>query len=80
MERHLDVELQQVKNELLRMASLAETAIGLAVKALVSRDAELARQVVASDDAFNMLEIEVVVLAGKRVSNTYWRKGKDGKK
>ena len=59
MERHLDVELQQVKNELLRMASLAETAIGLAVKALVSRDAELARQVVASDDAINMLEIEI---------------------
>ena len=59
MERHLDVELQRVKDDLVRMASLAETAIGLAVKALVSRDAELARQVIASDDAINMLEIEI---------------------
>ena len=41
------------------MASLAETAIGLAVKALVSREAELARQVIASDDAINALEIEI---------------------
>lgn len=41
------------------MASLAETAIGLAIKALVSRDAELARQVLTSDDALNSLEIEV---------------------
>ena len=59
MERHIDVELSRVKDELLRMAGLAETAIGLAVKALVSRDAELARQVIASDDVINTLEIEI---------------------
>ena len=59
MERHIDVELRRVKDELVRMASLAETAIGLAVKALVSRDAEIAQQVIASDDAINTLEIEI---------------------
>ncbi len=59
MERHIDVELRRLKDELVRMASLAESAIGLAVKALVSRDAEMARQVIASDDAINMLEIEI---------------------
>ena len=59
MERHLDVELGRVKEGLLRMAGLAETAIGLAVKALVSRNAEMARQVIASDDAINTLEIEI---------------------
>jgi len=59
MERHIDVELRRLKDALLRMAGLAETAIGLAIKALVSRDAETARQVIASDDAVNALEIEV---------------------
>ncbi len=59
MERHVDGELRRLKDELVRMASLAEEAIGLAVKALVSRDAELARRVVASDDAINKLEIEI---------------------
>ena len=59
MERHLDIELAALRDELVRMAGLAEAAIGLSVKALVSRDAEAARQVVASDDAINMLEVEV---------------------
>ena len=59
MERHLDVELRRLKDELVRMAGLAEAAIGLSVKALVSRDAEMARQVIASDDAINTLEIEL---------------------
>ena len=59
MQRHLDVELARLKDELARMAGLAEEAIGLAVKALVQRDAEIARQVIASDAAINALEIEV---------------------
>ena len=59
MERHVDVELRRLKDELVRMAGLAEAAIGLAVKALVSRDAEMARQVIASDDVINMLELEI---------------------
>ncbi len=59
VQRHLDVEVSELKSELVRMAGLAETAIGVAVKALVSRDADMARQVVASDDAINGLEIEI---------------------
>jgi phosphate transport system protein len=59
MPRLVDLELQQLQDEMVRMAGLAEAAIGLAVKALVSRDAEMARQVIASDDAINTLEIEV---------------------
>jgi phosphate transport system protein len=41
------------------MGGFAETAIGQAVKALVDRDAELARTVVASDEAINESEIEI---------------------
>ena len=59
MQRHVDAELQRIKDDLVRMAGLAEAAIGLAVKALVNRDAEMARQVIASDDAINMLELEI---------------------
>ena len=59
MERHLDLELAGLRDDLVRMAGLAEAAIGLAVKALVSRDAEMARQVIASDDAINTLEVEI---------------------
>ena len=59
MQRHIDLELTKVKDELVRMASLAEEAIGLSVKALVSRDAALAQQVIESDAAVNALEIEI---------------------
>ena len=59
MQRHIDGELQHLKDQLVQMAGLAEAAIGLSVKALVKRDAEIARQVIASDDAINMLEIEI---------------------
>src|SRR3989338_7771394 len=59
MQRHIDLELAKRKEELVRMAGLAEASIGMAVKALVSRDAEAARQVIASDGAINSLEMEL---------------------
>jgi len=59
MQRHVDVELQRLRDELVHMAGLAESAIGLSVKALVSRDAALAQQVIASDRVINELEIEI---------------------
>ncbi len=59
MQRHIDLELAKLKEELVRMAGLAEASIGMAVKALVSRDAEAARQVIASDGAINSLEMEI---------------------
>ena len=59
MQRHIDVELAAVKDALIRMASLAEEAIGRSVKALVSRDAAMARHVVESDDTINALEIKI---------------------
>ncbi|MFA7001107.1 MAG: phosphate signaling complex protein PhoU [Candidatus Omnitrophota bacterium] len=59
MERHFDEELRELKEKLLQMASLAEESIVRAVKALVERDSGLAKNVIASDDAVNMLEIEI---------------------
>ncbi len=59
MERHIDVELRRLKEELVRMASLAEESIGQAVKALVTRDADLARQVIEGDKEINSADIGI---------------------
>lgn len=59
MHRHFDEELQDLKERLLRMSSLVEEAISKSVKALVDRNSGLAENVIKSDDAINMLEIEI---------------------
>lgn len=59
MERHFDEELKNLNKEILRMAGLVEAAIGKAMKALVERDTKLAQEVIASDEAINLLEIEI---------------------
>lgn len=59
MERHFDEELRELKEKLLRMSSLVEEAINSSIKALVNRNTELAEKVIKSDDAINMLEIEI---------------------
>lgn len=59
MQRHFDEALNQLKEKLLRMSSLVEESIGQSIKALSERNAELAYKVIKSDDAINMLEIEI---------------------
>jgi phosphate transport system protein len=59
MERHFDEELKVLKGKLLEMATLAEESIAKAVKALVERDKELALEVIRSDEAINLLEIDI---------------------
>lgn len=59
MERRFDEEVKQLKERLFMMASLAEQAVGKAVKALVDRDAGLAEQVMRDDAIINRLEVEI---------------------
>ncbi len=59
MERHFDEELKELKGKLLQMAALAEESIAKSIKALVERDKKLAEDVIKSDEAINLLEIEV---------------------
>ena len=59
MQRHFDEALKQLKEKLLRMSSLVEKIIGSSIKALNDRNADLANQVISSDDEINMLEIEI---------------------
>jgi phosphate transport system protein len=56
---HFEQELGTLKEKLLAIASLAEAAVNKAIKALVDRDDDLARQVKSEDNAIDQLEIEV---------------------
>jgi phosphate transport system protein len=57
--RHFHDELSAVKVRLLTMSGEAEAALGLAVEALLERDAEKARQVITNDRAIDNMEMEV---------------------
>lgn len=57
MERHLDEELQRLKSELLRMATLTETGIHLAIQALKEGDVAVAEQVIRDDNKIDEMEI-----------------------
>ncbi len=59
MERHFDEELAGLKEKILRMGALVEEQIRFALKALVDRDEELARQVIENDRRVNTLDVEV---------------------
>ncbi len=58
--RHvLDRDLQRIQDDVLRMGSRIDTAIGLALRALANRDSRLARQIVADDGVVNGLRFSI---------------------
>jgi phosphate transport system protein len=59
MERHFDLDLQQLKERILYMGSLAETMIHIAIKALVDRKRDLVKDVYRQEEEVNKLQIEV---------------------
>lgn len=59
MELHFDQELNDLKQELLRQASLAESSVAAALKALVNQDVKLARHVIKQDVAMDRLEVDL---------------------
>lgn len=59
MERHFDEELQNLREQLLRMASLVEEAIAKAIQSLVDRDGELAQEVIDHDEEIDALEMAI---------------------
>src|SRR5580765_397022 len=60
---HFENELGGLKQKLLTMASHAETAVRLAVEALVQRDDGLAERVKAGDQVIDRFEVEIDDLA-----------------
>lgn len=59
MQRHFDEELQQLKNDILKMGALAQEAIVKAVEALKERDPAAAREVIDGDSRLDALELEI---------------------
>jgi len=54
-----DHELREVRTSLIYMGALAEEAIEKSIKALVQRDSDLARKVIAEDDQLDRLDTDI---------------------
>jgi phosphate transport system protein len=59
MERHLDQDLDRVRQMLLKMGGLTEDMVAKATQALLERDNALCREVIDGDRAVDQLEIEI---------------------
>src|SRR6267142_1616360 len=59
MTLHFEHELVELKEQLLTMASHAETAVTTAVKAVIERDDDLARKVKEDDSTIDQFEIAI---------------------
>jgi phosphate transport system protein len=59
MTLHFEHELVELKEQLLTMASHAETAVTTAVKAVIERDDDLARKVKEDDSTIDQFEISI---------------------
>jgi phosphate transport system protein len=59
MERHFERDLQELKDKLLWMGTLAERAVHRAVHAVLDSDPKLAEAVLAEEDVINELQIEI---------------------
>jgi phosphate transport system protein len=57
--REYERELQEIKEGLLYLGALTQSAIGNGIKALTNRDSELARRVIAEDDHIDQLDVEI---------------------
>jgi phosphate transport system protein len=58
-QRHFDEELKTLKEKILRMGAMVEEQIANAIKALVERNPDLARQTVENDHRVNALDVEI---------------------
>lgn len=59
MQRHFDEELQQLKDDILKMAALARAAITDSTDALRNRDEAAAKKVIDSDVVMDRLELAI---------------------
>ena len=54
-----DQELQELRDSVLRLGSMVDTAIGLSIQALKDRDLELAQQIINDDERINELRFKI---------------------
>src|SRR5260370_32907324 len=59
MERHFEKDLNELKERLLWMGSLAERAVHQGVDSVLDSDEQLAKRVLDEEDGINELQIEI---------------------
>jgi len=59
MQRHFDRDIDELKQLLLRMGAVVEDAIGLAIRALLERDTQVAESVIGADRMIDQMELDV---------------------
>ena len=59
MTRHIERQIDQLKQKILFVGTLVEEAISKAITALINRDIALAQRVIASDAEIDRMEVEV---------------------
>jgi len=57
--RHLDRDIENLKELLLRMGALVEDQISNSIRALLERDSEAAQRVIEADNAIDQMELEI---------------------
>lgn len=57
--RHIERQIVQLKEKILRVGTLVEEAISKSITALINRDTALAQRVTASDEEIDQMEVEV---------------------
>ena len=68
MTKHLQIDLDGLSKELLKMGAMVEEATNRAITALVRRDKTIAREVIAVDDSINDFENRIEDLALKMLA------------
>lgn len=58
-DKHYEAELQELKEEILKMGGIVEEMMVLAMKSLLDRDTSLAGSVIQKDSPVNRLEMEI---------------------
>ncbi|MCX7975325.1 MAG: phosphate signaling complex protein PhoU [Candidatus Aminicenantes bacterium] len=65
MERKFDEELRDLNEKLLRMATMVEESISLAIKALKERNEDMVQEVLRREEDINLIEIDIDELCMK---------------
>ena len=59
MTKHIERQVDALKERILRVGTLVEEAISKSITALINRDAALAQRVIANDEEIDRMEVEV---------------------
>ena len=59
MTRHIERQIESLKERILRVGTMVEEAISKSITALINRDVHLAQRVMANDEEIDRMEVEV---------------------